>query len=99
MDNHTVNEAIEILINNFTHHPGLCRSNDPNLNVFDILQEFWQMKANELNLTKENLIPKYDFLERPGAPIVGFVTLPNGACFATFQVNNIWLAIGWSTFY
>lgn len=85
MDNQSINEAIEILINNFTHHPGLSQQNDSKINVFDVLQEFWQMKSSSLNMPKEDLIPKYDFLERPGTPYVCFVTLPGGACFATFQ--------------
>jgi len=29
----------------------------------------------------------YEFMEKPGAPYVCFVTLPGGACFATFQVT------------
>ena len=87
MDNQSVNEAIEILINNFTHHPGLNHTNEAKINVFDVLQEFWQMKADTLNLPKECLVPKYDFMEKPGTPFVCFVTLHGGACFGTFQVS------------
>jgi hypothetical protein len=110
MDNTSVNEAIEILINNFTNHPSLS-SNDTKLNVFDLLQEFWQLKLNgNLNLINDNktnsqydtssnlqiqsqkiLSPNivnivYEFLETPNPPYICFVTLPNEACFATFQV-------------
>jgi hypothetical protein len=119
MDNQSVNEAIEILINNFTSHPRLSQSNEAKLNVFDLLQEFWQMKTNgSLNAVNEkeidcqfeepssvskktqaqaqasNLEPAspqtivnivYEFLETPNPPYICFVTLPNGATFATFQ--------------
>ncbi len=81
---HTTNEAIEILINNFMNHPSLANS-EQNLNVFDMLQEFWQMKCTTLEIDEPLL--KYEFLERPGTPYVCFVTLPGGACFATFQVS------------
>ncbi len=85
MDNQSINEAIEILINNFTHHPGLSQANEAKINVFDVLQEFWQMKADGLNMPGECLVPKFEFMEKPGTPYVCFVTLPGGACFATFQ--------------
>ena len=87
MDNQTINEAIEILINNFTSHPGLCQANESKINVFDVLQEFWQMRS--ASGCDQDLLPKYEFLERPGTPYVCFVTLPGGACFATFQVNKL----------
>ena len=103
MDNQSINEAIEILINNFTRHPGLSQTNDSKLNVFDVLQEFWVMKSlgclNTLNKKQQtteelaisaqatNTTIVYEFLERPEPPYVCFVTLPGGACFATFQVR------------
>ncbi len=82
MDNQSINEAIEILLNNFTNHPGLSQSNEGKINVFEVLQEFWQMKANSFC---ECPVPKFEFMEKPGIPYVCFVTLPGGACFATFQ--------------
>ncbi len=111
MDNNSVNEAIEILINNFTSHPRLS-NNDSKLNVFDLLQEFWQLKlSGNFNLLNENSATSqndntsstcesqkqktnstnivnilYEFLETPSPPYICFVTLPNEACFATFQV-------------
>ncbi|CAF0800797.1 unnamed protein product [Brachionus calyciflorus] len=95
MDNHNIHEAIEILINNFTRHPRLAHlSNDSKLNVFDVLQEFWHMKlTGSLNSETESLLTPisqdnkilYEFLERPGQPHVCLCTLPEGACFATFQ--------------
>lgn len=96
MDNQSVNEAIEILINNFTRHPGLSQSTTGSkMNVFAMLQEFWQMKYNQSQnvdhndplgqqISDVNIV--YEFLEKPGPPYVCFVTLPGGACFATFQV-------------
>jgi hypothetical protein len=108
MDNNSVNEAIEILINNFTSHPRLS-NNDTKLNVFDLLQEFWQLKENgNLKMNESKFVSQYDnepsvsqkqiisssnvvnilyeFLETPSPPYICFVTLPNEACFATFQV-------------
>lgn len=100
MDNQAVNEAIEILINNFTRHPNLSQTNDGSnrLNVVDLLQEFWTMKlsnsagvvqtnTNELIWTLNDANIIYEFLETPEPPFVCFVTLPGGACFATFQVD------------
>lgn len=88
MDNQSINEAIEILINNFTNHPGLSQSNDSKINVFDVLQEFWQMKVVNSNISqRESTLPIYEFMEKPGTPFVCFVTLPGGSCFATFQVR------------
>ena len=99
MDNQSVNEAIEILINNFTRHPSLTQANDSSnkLNVIDLLQEFWTMKqtnstcvvqtnSNELIWPTSDSNVVYEFLETPEPPYVCFVTLPGGACFATFQV-------------
>jgi hypothetical protein len=59
MDNQAISEAIEILISNFTrnprlNNPGQNTNSDPlaNINVFDLLQEFWSMKlAGNLNLS------------------------------------------------
>jgi hypothetical protein len=103
MDNQAVNEAIEILINNFTRHPSLSsQTNDGlnKLNVIDLLQEFWTMKlsnstgvvqanTNELIWTLNDVNIIYEFIETPEPPFVCFVTLPGGACFATFQVNYL----------
>ena len=100
MDNQSVNEAIEILINNFTRHPSLSQANDASnkMNAIDLLQEFWTMKAskasaatihpntNELAWESSDSNIVYEFLETPEPPFVCFVTLPGGACFATFQV-------------
>ena len=46
------------------------------------------MKMNLSNQLKANDNPLivYEFFETPGPPYVCFVTLPGGACFATFQV-------------
>ena len=100
MDNQSVNEAIEILINNFTRHPSLSQANDASnkMNVIDLLQEFWTMKlsnsstvvqtnTNELLWPTNDASVVYEFLETPEPPFICFVTLPGGACFATFQVN------------
>ena len=46
MDNQAINEAIEILINNFTRHPRI-NQDDSNLTVFDMLQEFWRKKMTK----------------------------------------------------
>lgn len=98
MDNQAVNEAIEILINNFTRHPRLSHSSDSKLNVFDVLQEFWQLKSNgslsnnnliDVSLTSLNSQIVYEYLEKPGPPYVCLCTLPCGACFATFQVYSL----------
>ncbi len=84
MDNQSVNEAIEILIANFTRHPRLTSrlsdADDANMNILDLLQEFWSRKSADTN----EMI-KYEFLEKPDPPFVCFVTLPGGSCFATFQ--------------
>jgi LIX1-like protein len=84
MDNQSVNEAIEILIANFTRHPSLTsrlsNTNDVSVDILDLLQEFWSRKSIE---TSEMI--KYEFLEKPDPPFVCFVTLPGGSCFATFQ--------------
>ena len=94
MDTNSTNEAIEILINNFTHHPRLSHlASDSKLNIYEVLEEFWKMKQIEdqsadlksfFSLTTDNLIT-YEFLERPAQPHVCLCTLPGGACFATFQ--------------
>ena len=84
MDNQSVNEAIEILIANFTRHPRLTGrlgdADDVNMNVLDFLEEFWSRKSADMNETI-----KYEFQEKPDPPFVCFVTLPGGPCFATFQ--------------
>lgn len=94
MDANSTSEAIEILISNFTRHPRLSHlTTDSNLNVFDVLEEFWHMKQLEdLNVDTKSLLIghrdngiTYEFLERPGQPHVCLCTLPSGACFATFQ--------------
>ncbi|RNA43793.1 LIX1 [Brachionus plicatilis] len=94
MDSNSSQEAIEILINNFTCHPRLSHlTTDSKMNVFDVLDEFWQMKQLEdQTLNQKSLLvqPKdnritYEFLERPGHPHICLCTLPGGACFATFQ--------------
>ena len=103
MDNQAVNEAIEILINNFTRHPSLSQQHNVNdatlahnkLNAIDLLQEFWTMKTanssssapTELSWGGNDANIVYEFLETPEPPFVCFVTLPGGACFATFQVK------------
>lgn len=43
--------------------------------------------TNQLKSNNENPLIVYEFLETPGPPYVCFVTLPGGACFATFQVK------------
>lgn len=85
MDNHSMNQAIEVLLNNFTKHPGLA-SNTEN-SVFEILQEFWRIKSlnSHLNESSDSSLISYEFLEKPSPPYVCFCTLPNGVCFATFQ--------------
>lgn len=131
MDNQALNEAIEILINNVARNPRLNSLDSSSHTVFDLLQEFWQMKLNgtlttantalmfnELenaaacnsnhasaahlffnstlkslnkassnNSTTTNSLILYEFLEKPDPPFVCFVTLPNGSCFASFQVE------------
>lgn len=133
MDNQALNEAIEILINNVARNPRLNTLDSSSHTVFDLLQEFWQMKLNgtlttantalmfnELensaacnsnhassaahfffnstlkslnkasssgNSTTSNSLILYEFLEKPDPPFVCFVTLPNGSCFASFQVE------------
>ena len=95
MDNQAINEAIEILINNFTRHPRI-NQDASNLTVFDMLQEFWRIKIGKSNeqpaasaatASESQAVPNivYEFLQKPGAPYICFVTLPGGACFATFQ--------------
>ena len=103
MDNQAINEAIEILINNFTRHPRI-NQDDSNLTVFDMLQEFWRKKmtksepatisstqatasSSSSSSTSPNQTPNivYEYLQKPGPPYICFVTLPGGACFATFQ--------------
>ena len=87
MDNQAVNEAIEILLNNFTRHPAFGQNSEGKINVFEALQEFWQMKSeldNENQKQENNIV--YEFVEKPGPPYVCFATLPGGACFASFQV-------------
>jgi hypothetical protein len=83
MDNQAVNEAIEILINNFTRHPSLSsQTNDGlnKLNVIDLLQEFWTMKlsnstgvvqanTNELIWTFNDANIIYEFIETPEPPL------------------------------
>jgi hypothetical protein len=56
MDNQAVNEAIEILINNFLRHQTLSQSvsgeSECSSNVFDVLEEFWLMKSSgDINLS------------------------------------------------
>jgi hypothetical protein len=113
-NNQATIEAIEILINNFTRNPRLNPAQQPfnheTMNVFDMLQEFWQLKQNgNLNIipspndsnlfinslsnhslnqqsNNANIQIVYEFFEKPDPPYVCFVTLPNGSCFATFQV-------------
>lgn len=88
MDTQAINEAIEILINNFTRHPRFSSLSDNKINVFEVLQEFWQMKQNSFgNNIDPNCQIVYEFLERPGPPYVCLCTLPGGACFATFQAS------------
>ena len=42
--------------------------------------------SSDTNANGRDLI-SYEYLEKPGPPYVCFVTLPGGACFATFQVS------------
>ncbi len=57
MDNQAISEAIEILISNFTRNSKLnpqSANSDPlsSMNVFDLLQEFWNLKTSgNLNLS------------------------------------------------
>jgi hypothetical protein len=93
MDNQSMSQAIEILVNNFTRNPDQAFNND----IFQTLADFWHFKTINNNSYNEsdNLIDSlnessnisYEFLEKPSPPYICFCTLPNGSCFATFQVN------------
>jgi LIX1-like protein len=95
MDNQSMNQAIEILVNNFTRHPELNLNSDQS-NVFQMLQDFWRVKIFNSNGTlndsdhlvdslNESTLISYEFLEKPTPPYICFCTLPSGSCFATFQ--------------
>jgi hypothetical protein len=109
MNESSINDAIEILLNNFSSYTRLTSSSiqyqcdsgmTPKImNPSDVLQEFWQNKCkneggNDLTVDEDNDGTSdsnnsnivYEYLETPGPPCVCFVTLPGGACFATFQV-------------
>jgi hypothetical protein len=93
MEYKSLDETISELVNNFARHSYLVQENGTlKSNLFDLLQDFWCMKLNEPSdnggfcAPTQNSHIAYEYLERPGAPYVCFVTLPGGACFATFQV-------------
>ena len=84
MDNHSMNQAIEVLLNNFTKHPVLA-SNTEN-NAFEILKEFWRIKSlnSHLNESSDSSLISYEFLENYRHRMFAFVLCQTG-CFAIFQ--------------
>lgn len=88
MEQKSLNDTINELINNFARHSYLVQENGSlRSNLFDLLQDFWSMKLSDKSQymqSKPQIV--YEYMERPGTPYVCFATLPGGACFATFQV-------------
>jgi hypothetical protein len=86
MDNDT---TINELVANFERHSELVQESGSKVksNLFGLLQDFWLMKLTQQGPSLMTSQVVYEFMEKPGAPYVCFVTLPGGACFATFQVT------------
>ena len=89
-ENSSLRATINELVANFARHSNLVQENGSTIksNLFDLLQDFWLMKLS--NQVPPSIISTqivYEFVEKPSAPQICFVTLPGGACFATFQVE------------
>lgn len=89
-ENSPLNTSINKLVASFERHCNLVQENSSTIksNLFDMLQDFWLMKMSQQDPTGISNQIVYEFIEKPSAPYVCFVTLPGGACFATFQVSS-----------
>lgn len=87
----SIKTTINELVANFARHSSLVQENGSTIksNLFDLLQDFWLMKLSHQGPPLFSSQVVYEYIERPGAPHICFVTLPGGACFATFQVRHI----------
>lgn len=89
-ENSSLKVTINELVANFARHSNLVQENGSTIksNLFDLLQDFWLMKLSHQvppSIISTQIV--YEFVEKPSAPQICFVTLPGGACFATFQVE------------
>ena len=55
------------------------------VNVVEKLQQFWQTKCQQGAALRQGALVIYETVPAAAPPYVCFVTLPGGACFATFE--------------
>jgi hypothetical protein len=56
------------------------------VNVVEELQEFWQMKQSRGAEMKNGALVIYESVPSSSPPYICYVTLPGGACFASYGV-------------
>ena len=61
------------------------------MNVVEELQEFWQMKQSRGAEMKNGALVIYESVPSSSPPYVCYVTLPGGACFASYGVSVLGL--------
>jgi len=59
------------------------------VNVVEELQEFWQMKQSRGAEMKNGALVIYESVPSSSPPYVCYVTLPGGACFASYGVRRL----------
>ena len=57
------------------------------MNVVEELQEFWQMKQSRGAEMKNGALVIYESVPSSSPPYICYVTLPGGACFASYGVR------------
>lgn len=67
------------------------------VNVVEELQEFWQMKQSRGAEMKNGALVIYESVPSSSPPYICYVTLPGGACFASYGVIR-WLDLVRLTF-
>ena len=60
----------------------------PSVNVVEELQEFWQMKQSRGAEMKNGALVIYESVPSSSPPYICYVTLPGGACFASYGVST-----------
>jgi len=76
-------EAVDAVVNSFRKHSTEAQHD---VDVAEALQEFWQMKHARGNASPNGSHITYDTLHETDGTFVGFVTLPGGSCFGSFEV-------------
>ncbi|MEJ1275493.1 hypothetical protein NN561_006390 [Cricetulus griseus] len=81
-----LNQALEeIKTQVLTHSSVTGFSEESNVNVVSMLQEFWENKQQQRATFSSEGLVVYESMPSSGPPFVSYVTLPGGSCFGNFQ--------------